>query len=306
MANETVFKRYAGNPIITPEAVPHANSIFNSAVIPFGDRYAGVFRCDMDHGAPELHLGWSDDGLKWQLNAEPINFATDDPEVSFSNGYDPRVVQIEGTYYITWCNQYHGPGIGLAKTKDFQSFQMVCNPLPPFNRNGVLFPRRIGGKYAMLHRPSDPGHTPFGDIFYCTSPDLVHWGNHRWVMGPRGGWQSAKVGAGPIPIETEEGWLMIYHGVRIMCSGFIYCAGAALLDLEQPWKVRYRTRRYLLAPTEEYERVGDVPSVAFPVATLLDKGSGRLALYYGCADTCVGVAYAQLDEVIEFTKQHSF
>jgi beta-1,4-mannooligosaccharide/beta-1,4-mannosyl-N-acetylglucosamine phosphorylase len=306
MANETVFKRYAGNPIITPDAVPHANSIFNSAVIPFGDRYAGVFRCDMDHGAPELHLGWSKDGLKWELNPDPIDFHGDDPEVVYLHGYDPRVTEIEGTYYITWCNQYHGPCIGLAKTKDFRSFEMVCNPLPPFNRNGVLFPRRIGGKYAMLHRPSDPGHTPFGDVFYCNSPDLIHWGNHRWVMGPRGGWQSAKVGAGPVPIETEEGWLMIYHGVRIMCSGYIYAAGAALLDLEQPWKVRYRTRRYLLAPTEPYERVGDVPSVTFPVATLLDKQTGRLALYYGCADTCVGVAYAQLDEVVQFTKQHSF
>ena len=306
MANETVFTRYEGNPIITPEAVPHANSIFNSAVTPFEDRYAGVFRCDMNDGAPELHLGWSDDGLNWRINAEPISFESDDPEVRFSYGYDPRVAELEGDYYITWCNDYHGPSIAIAKTSDFRRFQMVCTALPPFNRNAVLFPRKIGGRYCMLHRPSDPGHTPFGDIFLCFSNDMVHWGDHRWVMGPRGGWQSRKIGAGPVPIETKDGWLMIYHGVKITCSGFIYSAGAALLDLEQPWKVIHRSRRYLLAPTEPYERYGDVPNVVFPIATLLDEKTGRLALYYGCADTCVGVAYAQLDEVIEFTKKHSF
>jgi beta-1,4-mannooligosaccharide/beta-1,4-mannosyl-N-acetylglucosamine phosphorylase len=126
------------------------------------------------------------------------------------------------------------------------------------------------------------------------------------VFGPRGGWQSLKVGAGPVPIETDEGWLMIYHGTRLTCSGYVYCAGAALLDLEKPWQVRYRTRRYLLAPTELYERLGDVPNVVFPVATLLDEKTGRLTLYYGCADTCVGVAYARLSDVIEFTKSNSF
>ena len=99
---------------------------------------------------------------------------------------------------------------------------------------------------------------------------------------------------------------MIYHGVRITCSGFVYSAGAALLDIEKPWKVLYRTRNYILAPTELYERVGDVPSVVFPVATLLEKRTGRLALYYGCADTCVGLAYAQLSDLVEFTKRNSF
>jgi len=306
MACESVFTRYEGNPIVTAKAVPNANTIFNSAVVPFGDRYAGVFRVDMNDGAPELHVGWSEDALAWNLDPDPIQFQTDDPEVAYSFGYDPRVTQIDGTYYITWCNDYHGPGIGLARTQDFKSFAMISNPLPPFNRNAVLFPRKIGGKYALLHRPSDPGHTAFGDIFLCTSPDLVHWGNHRWVMGPRGGWQSRKIGAGPVPIETEEGWLMLYHGVKITCSGFIYSAGAALLDLEEPWRVRYRSSRYLLAPTELYERVGDVPNVVFPIATLVDEKTGRLALYYGCADTSVSVAYAQLDELIAFVKANSF
>jgi beta-1,4-mannooligosaccharide/beta-1,4-mannosyl-N-acetylglucosamine phosphorylase len=307
MANETVFTRDARNPIITPAAVPRANTIFNSAVVPFGGRYAGVFRVDQIDGSVGLHVGWSDNAINWQIEPERIALTWDDEGMSNrGEGYDPRITEIDGTYYVTWCAEYHGPCIALAETKDFRSFRMIENALPPFNRNAVLFPRKINGLYMMFHRPSDPGHTPFGDIFVCSSPDLVNWGRHRWVFGPRGGWQSRKVGAGPVPIETPEGWLMIYHGVKITCSGFIYSAGAALLDLDKPWKVIRRTRDYLLAPTEPYERVGDVPNVVFPVATLLDGSTGRLSLYYGCADTCIGVAYAQLDALIDFVKTHSF
>jgi len=307
MANETVFTRYQGNPIITPDQVPGANSIFNSAVIDFGGAYIGVFRIDGADVVSRLHLGRSKDAIKWEIDPQPLQIPWDDPDGEMQGaGYDPRITRIDDTYYITWCNDNPGPTIGLAETRDFKTFRFIENCFPPFNRNGVLFPRKIGGQYAMLHRPSDPGHTPFGDIFYCTSPDLVHWGRHRWVFGPKDGWQWAKVGAGPVPIETDEGWLMIYHGVRITCSGFVYSAGAALLDLEKPWKVLYRTRKYILAPTELYERVGDVPCVVFPVATLLDRKTGRLALYYGCADTCVGLAYAQLSDLVEFTKKNSF
>ncbi len=307
MANETVFTRYPGNPIITPGQVPGANTIFNSAVIEFGGAYIGVFRIDGTDVVSRLHLGRSQDGLKWDIDPTPLQIPWDDPDGEPQGaGYDPRITRVEDTYYVTWCNDNYGPTIGIAETRDFKSFRFIENAFPPYNRNGVLFPRKIGGHYAMLHRPSDRGHTPFGDIFYCTSPDLVYWGKHRFVFGPRGGWQSLKVGAGPVPIETREGWLMIYHGTRLTCSGYVYSAGAALLDLEKPWKVRYRTRRYLLAPTELYERVGDVPNVTFPVATILDRQTGRLTMYYGCADTCVGVAYAQLSDVIEFTKQHSF
>lgn len=306
MANETVFTRYEGNPIVTPAHLPGANSIFNSAVAPFGNRYVGVFRCDMTDFAPELHLGWSEDALDWKIDPKPIAFESSDPEVNFCLGYDPRVTELEGKYYITWCNEYHGPSIMMAETEDFGTFRLIENVLAPYNRDAVLFPRKIGGQYMLLHRPSDPGHTAFGDIFVCSSPDLIHWGRHRWVFGPRGGWQASKVGAGPVPIETEEGWLMIYHGVRIMCSSWIYSAGAALLDLEEPWKVIYRTRNYLLSPTTDYECVGDVPNVIFPVATLLEKTTNRLALYYGSADRYVSVAHCQLDELLEFVKQHSF
>ena len=139
---------------------------------------------------------------------------------------------------MTWCSGYHGPTIGVAYTHDFETFHQLENAFLPFNRNGVLFPRRIGESYAMLSRPSDNGHTPFGDIYYSESPDLVHWGRHRHVMAPVPlTWQSTKIGAGPTPIETDEGWLVLYHGVLTSCNGFVYSMGAALLDLEEPWKV---------------------------------------------------------------------
>ena len=149
---------------------------------------------------------------------------------------------------MSWCNGYHGPTIGLAYTHDFVTFHQLENAFLPYNRNGVLFPRRIDGRYAMLSRPSDRGHTPFGDMYYSESPDLCFWGRHRFVMAPTGGWQSTKVGPGPTPIETSEGWLLFYHGVLTSCNGFVYSFGAALLDLDQPWKVIYRTEPYLLSP----------------------------------------------------------
>jgi beta-1,4-mannooligosaccharide/beta-1,4-mannosyl-N-acetylglucosamine phosphorylase len=209
------------------------------------------------------------------------------------------VTWLEDRYCVTWCSGYHGPTIGLAWTHDFETFHRGENAFLPFNRNGVLFPRRIGAAYAMLSRPSDDGHTPFGDVFYSESPDLVHWGRHRHVLSTvPWTWQSTKVGAGPTPIETDEGWLLLYHGVLTSCNGFVYSLGAALLDLEQPWRVVARGSRYLLSPREPYERVGDVPNVIFPCAALVDHPSDRLTVYYGAADTVVCLAHGRLSEVL--------
>ena len=212
---------------------------------------------------------------------------------------------LEDRYYVSWCNGYHGPTIGIGYTYDFKKFTFLENALLPFNRNGVLFPRRVQGKYMLFSRPSDNGHTPFGDIYLSQSPDMVHWGEHRFVMGTAGGWQSTKVGAGPTPIETPEGWLLIYHGVLTSCNGFVYSFGAALLDLDKPWKVIGRTAPYLLSPQTLYECVGDVPNVAFPCATLYDPPSGRLAIYYGGADTVTALAFAYIHELIDFVKHNA-
>jgi beta-1,4-mannooligosaccharide/beta-1,4-mannosyl-N-acetylglucosamine phosphorylase len=304
--SQAVMWRFSGNPVIPRDLIPSANSIFNSAVVPYKGAFAGVFRVDDVGREMQLHAGRSADGINWELDHERIAFVGADPEIgTFVYGYDPRVVWIEDRYYVTWCNWFHGPTIGVATTHDFKTFHQLENAFLPFNRNGVLFPRKINGRFAMLSRPSDNGHTPFGDIFYSESPDMLFWGNHRYVFGTAGGWQSTKVGAGPIPIETSEGWLLIYHGVLTSCNGFVYSAGAALLDLDEPWKVIARSRRYIMAPRTLYENVGDVPNVVFPCAALCDAETGRLALYYGGADTVVAVAFGYVDELIDYVKADS-
>jgi len=301
-----VVWRSSHNPIIPRDLLPSSNSIFNSAVVPYKGGYAGVFRCDDRRRAMQLHRGKSKDGVHWEIENERIHWISDDPEVGqWVYGYDPRVCWIEDRYYVTWCNCYHGPTIGTGYTYDFEKFYQLENAFLPYNRNGVLFPRKIRGKFALLSRPSDRGHTPWGDMFYSESPDVCHWGHHRFVMGTKDGWQSTKVGAGPTPIETTEGWLLIYHGVLTSCNGFVYSAGAALLDIDEPWKVMYRTAPYIISPQKLYECVGDVPNVVFPGAALCDAPSGRIAIYYGAADTVTCLAYTQVDELIEFIKANS-
>ena len=306
--SDAVVWRSSRNPIITRDHVLRANSIFNSAVVPFGDGFAGVFRVDDTRRVMNVHAGRSADGVEWELDPEPIAFEPADPRVAeiqqaFLYAYDPRVTWLDDRYYVTWCAGYHGPTIGVAYTHDFDTFHRLDNAFLPFNRNGVLFPRKIGGSYAMLSRPSDNGHTPFGDIFYSESPDLVHWGRHRHVMAPVSlTWQSTKIGAGPTPIETEAGWLVLYHGVLTSCNGFVYSMGAALLDLDEPWKVVARASDYLLAPHALYEQVGDVPNVVFPCAALVDRDADRLSIYYGGADTVVCLAHSHLSELLDFVR----
>lgn len=308
-----VMWRYDSNPIIGRYALSTSNSIFNSAVVPFkkGEyNFAGVFRCDDTNRRMRLHVGFSRDGFKWDINEEDVKFSGADAEVAnWVYGYDPRVCKIEDKYYVTWCNGYHGPTIGVASTTDFETFRQEENAFLPYNRNGVMFPRKIDGRFAMLSRPSDTGHTAFGDIFYSESPDLTFWGRHRHVMAPapfeQSAWQCMKIGAGPIPIETSEGWLLIYHGVLRSCNGYVYAFGSALLDLKQPWKVIARSGPYLISPREPYECMGDVPNVTFPCAALHDSETGRIAVYYGCADSVTGLAFGYIDEIIEFTKKNS-
>jgi len=298
------------NPIIERDAIPTSNSIFNSAVIPFKEGFAGVFRCDNKAVQMNIFAGFSKDGIHWEIEHDPIVMKKGNTDmIDSAYKYDPRVVFFEDRYWITWCNGYHGPTIGMAYTFDFKEFFQCENAFLPFNRNGVLFPKKINGKYAMLSRPSDNGHTPFGDIYVSFSPDMKYWGEHRLVMKTtafeESAWQCTKIGAGPIPILTHEGWLMIYHGVINTCNGFRYAMGAALLEENAPEKVRYRTKPYLLSPAATYEQVGDVPNVVFPCAALHDEGSDRLAVYYGAADTVVGLAFGKLSEVIAFTINNS-
>lgn len=299
--------RYAGNPIIDRNPLPGVARVFNSAVAPYEDGYIGVFRGEQTNGVPYIYLGHSADGIRWAFDPEKILFQ--DREGNPAQplyAYDPRLVKVEDTWYIMWCQDFHGASIGLAETKDFQTFTRLENPFIPFNRNAVLFPRKIGGMYVMLSRPSDSGHTPFGDVFLSQSPDMEFWGRHRHVLSKTGNWwENVKVGGGAAPIETDEGWLLFYHGVTGTCNGFVYSIGGAILDRDDPSRVLYRSRDFLLTPEEWYEERGFVPNVCFPCAALADGDTGRIAVYYGCADSYVGLAFTTADEVTAYIKAHS-
>ena len=287
------------------EALKDSLRIFNSAIVPYQGGFVGIFRADHKNGYPQLHLGKSDDAIHWEIEEENIKFINEEGESlkPILYGYDPRLVKIIDTYYITWCNYFNGPTVGIAKTNDFNDFIQFENAFLPFNRNGVLFPRTINGNYVLLNRPSDNGHTPFGDIYLSQSPDLTYWGKHRLVMKTSHyWWKNTKLGAGPVPIETTEGWLLIYHGVCTTCSGFIYSMGAALLDIDEPWHVIADCENYILTPEAPYETTGFVPNVTFPCATLQDADTGRIAIFYGAADTYSALAFAQVDELIEYIR----
>ncbi len=286
--------RYTENPIIDRSFSKDANSIFNSAVVPYKDGFRGVFRVDSITRDQYLVTGESFDGIHWTLDDKKLY-----------GGYDPRLCEIDGKYYLSWvCLTDRGTSIGISVTEDFITWDRKENAVLPVSRNGVLFPRKIGGNYMLFTRPCDKGHTPYGDVFISQSPDLTYWGKHRFVIKPENNWEMTKVGAGPTPIETDEGWLCFYHGVLTSCNGFTYSMGAMITDINEPWRVLHRADCYLLSPRESYEFVGDVPNVVFPCAALADGDSGKIAIYYGGADTVVGLAFTTVDTVIDYIKKH--
>lgn len=298
--------RYNANPIIGRNPINNVARVFNSAVLPYKGEYIGVFRGEQRNGVPQIFLGSSADGISWSFEEGGIPFVNERGErVRHDYAYDPRLVEVDGAYYTVWCTDYHGPTIGIAKTTDFKTFVCLDNPFLPYNRNAVLFPRRINGNYVMLSRPSDSGHTPFGDIFLSESPDLVYWGKHRHVMGKsESWWETLKIGGGSTPIETSVGWLLFYHGVANTCNGYVYSIGGAILDIDDPSIVKYRCPNFLLTPEYEYEERGFVPNVCFPCAALSDADTGRIAIYYGAADSYVALAFTTIDEVVDYIMKY--
>ena len=305
--NNAPVWRYTENPVIGRNPIKGVARIFNSAVIPYGEEFIGVFRGEQVDGIPFIYMGRSSDAIHWSVDEDRIPFtdASGNPFIP-KYAYDPRLVKVDDTYYVIWCQDFFGAAIGMAQTKDFLTFTRIENPFLPFNRNAVLFPRKINGNFVMLSRPSDSGHTPFGDIFVSESPDMEFWGRHRHVMG-RGSswWESLKIGGGAAPIETSEGWLLFYHGVAGTCNGYVYSIGGAILDIDNPSIVKYRCKNFLLTPEEAYEETGFVPNVTFPCATIHDAATGRIALYYGAADSYVALAFTTAEEIITYIKENS-
>ncbi len=183
---ESPVWRYSQNPIIGRNPVKGGVSrIFNSAVAFHEGKFVGVFRAEGSSTRPFIHFGTSEDAIHWNIEEERINFVDEEGKAYQPNyAYDPRLVKVEDTFYVIWCTDFYGASIGMAKTVDFKTYVKIENPpFIPFNRNAVLFPRKIDGKFMMLSRPSDSGHTPFGDIFVSESYDLTYWGGkHRHIM----------------------------------------------------------------------------------------------------------------------------
>lgn len=299
----SLFRRYENNPILTSSQWPYpANAVFNPAATKLGDETLLLVRVEDMRGFSHLTVARSTDGkMDWHIEPKPTLQPDKSAKEEKWGLEDPRIVWLEEqeAYAITYVSfSKGGPLVSLATTKDFQTFTRLGPLLPPEDKDACVFPRRFQGRFALLHRPLIRGE---GHIWIAFSPDLKHWGDHRVLIPTRPGWWDChRVGLGPQPIETPQGWLIIYHGVRFTASGSLYRVGLALLDLEEPWKVICRSEEWVLSPRESYERVGDVPGVIFPTGAVVHEETDELFLYCGAADTSVGLAIAPMSGIMEY------
>ncbi len=306
--NGELFTRYEANPILTYRDWPYAvNSVFNPGATMANGRYLLLVRAEDRRGFSCLCAARSDNGLvDWEI--DPLPTLAPQPEKYPEETWgieDPRITWIEdrGLWVVAYTAYSEvGPLVSLASTKDFVNFQRIGPAMPPEDKDAALFPVKFKGRYAMLHRPVPAIGGVGKHIWISFSPDLKHWGDHQIVLAARrGGWWDAnKIGLSPPPLETSEGWLILYHGVRETVGGSIYRLGLALLDREDPTRVLRRTEQWVFGPEKPYERSGDVGNVIFPCGWIL-KGD-KLNLYYGGADSCVAVAIATLSDVLDFLK----
>jgi predicted GH43/DUF377 family glycosyl hydrolase len=304
-----LFKRYKGNPILTSENWPYkVGAVFNPGAIKFNDEILLLVRAEDRRGYSHLTIAKSKDGkTNWQINSVPTLIAEQEFGEAIFGLEDPRIVWLEDRqeYVITCISFFDGvacepPGISLISTKDFLNFQRLGQKLIPPNKDASLFPKTFKGYYALINRPIVEGRT---DIWVSFSRDLDFWGKDRILIPTRHrSWDCTRVGLGPPPIETPDGWLVIYHGVRNTASGAIYRVGVALLDLET-LEVICRSVDWVFGPKESYERVGDVDDVVFPCGAVLDDKTNELLVYYGAADSAVALAIANLNDILTYLKK---
>ena len=302
LTGRDVIHRWEGNPIVSLEDIPfECNTVFNAAATKYQDQYLLLIRVEDKSGRSILTLARSDDGLRFVGDPEPWVTPSDvEPFATYEacGVEDPRITYMDGTYYIMYTAYSHyGPRLALAKTDDFRDFQRIALISEPVNKDGALFPKKINGRYARFDRPN-VGAT--GNIWISYSDDLINWGGAEVVMTTRlDHWDCVRIGASAPPIETDRGWLEIYHGVKDTSAGPIYRLGVVMLDLDNPARVLGRAAIPILTPREYYERVGDIGNVVFSCGAILEEQTQTVKMYYGAADTCICVGTASLDALIE-------
>lgn len=306
-----LFTRHPGNPILSQKDWPYrVNSVFNAAAVrlPDGDTLL-LCRVEERTGLSHLCAARSANGVDhWRIDAQPTLAASprDYPEEIWGIE-DPRITYVPELeqYAVAYTSFARGgPGVSLALTRDFKSFERFGVIMPPEDKDAALLPRRIGGRWAMVHRPV----TALGAHMWISySPDLHHWGSHKIILeARRGGWWDAnKIGLCSPPIETERGWLMIYHGVRQTGSGCIYRLGLALFDLESPDICLRRGDSWVFGPEASYERCGDVNDVVFPCGQTIDEDGDTVNVYYGAADSSIALATGSIRQMLAWLDSNS-
>jgi predicted GH43/DUF377 family glycosyl hydrolase len=305
-----LFQRYKRNPILTAAQWPYAvNSVFNPGAILLHDGTTLLLcRVEDRRGHSHLCAARSANGINnWKIDPQPTLMP--DPE-----HYPEELWGIEDSRitFIKELNKYavvytaytrDGPGVSLALTEDFRHFERFGLIMQPEDKDAVLLPHRINGKWALIHRPVNP---PGAHMWISYSPDLKHWGNHKLILlARRGGWWDAnKIGLSPPPIETAKGWLVIYHGVRTNAAGSIYRLGLALFDLNASEVCLKRSDEWIFGPEEPYERRGDVDHVVFPCGYTIASDGDTIHLYYGAADTSIALATGSIKAMLEWLEQH--
>lgn len=307
-----LLQRHPRNPILTAYDWPYfVNTVFNTGAVrlPSGETLL-LCRVEDCSGRSHLCAARSADGVNnWRIDPRPT-LAPDvenHPEEMWGIE-DPRVVWVPelDKYAVTYtCYSRRGPGVSLALTSDFVDFQRLGNIMPPEDKDASLLPRRIGDRWAMIRRPvpaSGRAH-----IWISFSPDLKHWGDHTLVMEAKLGswWDAYKIGLSTPLIETPQGWLMMYHGVRTTVAGALYRLGLALLDLDDPAKCLVRGDKWIFGPEADYERTGDVGDVVFPCGYTLGDDGDTVNLYYGAADTSVALATGSVRAMLDWLEDNS-
>lgn len=239
-----------------------------------------------------LRIARSKDGRHFTVEDKPFVYPSNQLEVFGIE--DPRITFIDGTYFIYFSAvSPKGVGEAMVSTKDFQQVTHHGMIFAPENKDVLIFPEKINGKYYALHRPV-PKSNGAPEIWIAESDNLLYWGNHQFLLGLREDkWDSGRIGGGAVPIKTDRGWLELYHGAS---KDNRYCMGAVLLDLHDPTKVIARSDQPILEPEADYETNGFFGNVVFSCGAIVE--GDMVKMYYGVADTSMACAELRLSEIL--------